>query len=302
VALKVLPRQALAGASQLERFRLEARAAGRLHHTNIVPVYGVGECNDVHYYAMQFIAGRGLDVVIDALRRLHDATAPIDVAGVGLIPKTISTDDRPRTAVLAVTLLYGPFGAHPPQSDPEMQLANETGVVFACGQPDNRGPSRVSGSFTPEIAVDSAMSGGRLNLQYFRNVARIGVQVAEALAYAHGQGVLHRDIKPSNLLLDANGTVWVTDFGLAKAEGSDGPTQTGEVVGTLRYMAPERFEGRSIVASFLAARAADHAEKADLQARRATDQAGRANRLADHLKTSLDRSNQLTDKSPRASP
>ena len=81
---------------------------------------------------------------------------------------------------------------------------------------------------------------------YFRTIARIGRQVAEALAYAHEQGILHRDIKPANLLLDAQGHVWVTDFGLAKAfEGEDGLTQTGDIVGTVRYMAPERFDGRS---------------------------------------------------------
>jgi WD40 repeat protein len=68
--------------------------------------------------------------------------------------------------------------------------------------------------------------------------------VAEALAYAHAQKVLHRDIKPSNLLLDLQGTVWVTDFGLAKEEGDD-LTRTGDLVGTLRYMAPERLSGIS---------------------------------------------------------
>jgi hypothetical protein len=76
-------------------------------------------------------------------------------------------------------------------------------------------------------------------------VAQVGLQVAEALAYAHGHKILHRDIKPSNLLLDLEGTVWVTDFGLAKAEEGDDLTRTGGVVGTLRYLAPERFDGVS---------------------------------------------------------
>jgi serine/threonine protein kinase len=58
---------------------------------------------------------------------------------------------------------------------------------------------------------------------------------------------VHRDIKPSNILLDSEGRAWITDFGLAKAEGSDVLTATGEVVGTLRYMSPERFKGQSDV-------------------------------------------------------
>src|SRR5215467_4192533 len=80
--------------------------------------------------------------------------------------------------------------------------------------------------------------------RYWQSAARIGIQVAEALAYAHAQGVLHRDIKPSNLLLDTEATVWVTDFGLAKAADSDDLTHTGDIVGTLRYMPPERFGGQ----------------------------------------------------------
>ena len=80
---------------------------------------------------------------------------------------------------------------------------------------------------------------------YWQGVAQIGIQVADALEYAHNQGILHRDIKPSNLLLDTRGTVWVTDFGLAKAEDQQNLTHTGDILGTLRYMPPEAFEGQS---------------------------------------------------------
>ncbi|MEO8495218.1 MAG: serine/threonine-protein kinase, partial [Planctomycetota bacterium] len=78
---------------------------------------------------------------------------------------------------------------------------------------------------------------------YWQGVARIGVQVAKALSYAHRQGTLHRDIKPANLLIDEGGTVWVADFGLAKAMEHDNVSRTGDIVGTLRYMAPELFVG-----------------------------------------------------------
>ena len=68
--------------------------------------------------------------------------------------------------------------------------------------------------------------------------------MAEALEYANRQGVLHRDVKPSNLLLDNRGNVWVADFGLAKTAEADDLTHTGDILGTIRYMAPERFAGK----------------------------------------------------------
>ena len=83
--------------------------------------------------------------------------------------------------------------------------------------------------------------------QFYRSVAQIGVQVAEALHYAHEMGVVHRDIKPSNLLIDAEGQMWVTDFGLAMTLTDPELTMTGDVLGTLRYMSPEQASGRNTV-------------------------------------------------------
>lgn len=72
--------------------------------------------------------------------------------------------------------------------------------------------------------------------------------MADALHYAHLRGVLHRDVKPSNILIDEQGTPWLTDFGLAKlvTESQDGTlTEQGDVLGTLRYMAPENLRGKA---------------------------------------------------------
>ena len=106
-----------------------------------------------------------------------------------------------------------------------------------------RTPIAISG---PRAGADgsatSSFAGQRESI-YFREVARLGAQVADALDYAHRQGVIHRDIKPPNLMLDAQGNVWVTDFGLAKLVEGDELSQSHDLVGTLRFIAPERFRG-----------------------------------------------------------
>jgi eukaryotic-like serine/threonine-protein kinase len=76
--------------------------------------------------------------------------------------------------------------------------------------------------------------------EYLRSVARLGLHAAEALEHAHQVGILHRDIKPANLMLDADGKVWVTDFGLAQFRGHPDLTATGDLLGTIRYMSPEQ--------------------------------------------------------------
>lgn len=172
VALKVLPAAATLDARFLERFRREARAAASLHHPHIVPVHGVGCDAGNHYYAMQYIDGRGLDEILRDLRR-------------------------------------------------------ERGEGSAL------------------TAAPSSVLSGSSQLEYQRRVARIGLQVARALDHAHRRGVLHRDIKPSNLLLDSKGDAWVTDFGLCKTDEAGDLTHSGDLVGTVRYMAPERFAGHA---------------------------------------------------------
>jgi serine/threonine protein kinase/Tfp pilus assembly protein PilF len=233
VALKVLPEHRLSDPNQLERFRREARAAAMLHHTNIVPVYGVGECAGVHHYAMQYIQGQSLDDVLRQVKRLR-GLKPAEPAA-----SCVPGHDPGLATSVAIELMSGRFAGQ--IGSP---LEAESGTAPHPPPPGKHPPTTADGEGPGPSSSASSIVGQSGSL-YYRSVARIGLQAAEAIAYAHQHRVLHRDIKPSNLLLDLQGTVWVTDFGLAKAEGTDALTQTGDIVGTLRYMAPERFRGEA---------------------------------------------------------
>jgi serine/threonine protein kinase/WD40 repeat protein len=219
VALKILPFAAALDPKQLQRFKNEAQAAAQLHHTNIVPVYGVGCERGVHYYAMQFIDGQSMAALIRELRQLAGLEAAVGSAAA--------------TSALANELLSGHWA-------PVKRSAGKE----ACSAEDATGPCHPATPPTEPVSTQPSSTSPA----FFRTVAHWGVQAAEALEHAHSKGIIHRDIKPANLLIDMSGNLWITDFGLARMVSEAGLTMTGDLLGTLRYMSPEQALAKRVLA------------------------------------------------------
>lgn len=217
VAVKVLPLASALDPRHLQRFRNEAHAAAQLHHNNIVPVYAVGHERAVHFYAMQLIEGRSLAEVIRYLR-----------AAIG---KDVRSGE-------GLSLLGPVIERHSSEAPAQVRRG--------AARPTASTADSSSAPIPAELSSLALSPGGRKNA-YYREVARLACQAAEALDYAHQEGVVHRDIKPANLLLDGRGKLWISDFGLAQIYADNGITQTGDILGTFRYMSPEQASGRAVV-------------------------------------------------------
>jgi serine/threonine protein kinase/Flp pilus assembly protein TadD len=191
VALKVLPPGLGLTETAVQRFEREARAAAKLHHTNIVPVHAIGEEENCHYYAMELVEGQPLSEVLR------------DLTGEGSNPLLDAT----------VTKLGE---GEKPESEPEPTTSQEAASI---------------------TSLSDSQSGSR---KWFDAVAKLISEVADALDYAHGRGVIHRDIKPANLMLSREGKLCITDFGLARVAQEPGMTVSGSLLGTPAYMSPEQ--------------------------------------------------------------
>ena len=243
VALKVLPLASAFDAAHLERFKNEAQAAAHLHHSNIVPVHAVGCDRGLHFYAMQLIDGLPLSAVVAQLRAAA-GKQPSDRANAsatqprGVPSRQISASRSSATSNQAGRDPAGPdddtLGYAPPRSSASPPVSPEAPPAAAYVE--------------TMAATTTILSAARGNAgRYQRTVVELVRQAALALEHAHQFGVVHRDIKPANLLLDARGNLWVTDFGLAQFQTAGQLTQTGDMLGTLRYMSPEQAAGDRVV-------------------------------------------------------
>jgi len=162
-----------------------------------------------------------------------------------------ATDERLEREVAVKSIPYGGSAADDARIQREAVAAarlNHPGIValYELGHDEHAAylvSELVEGATLADLSREGAVSD--------RDVGRIGAALCEALEHAHARGVVHRDVKPGNVMVLAEpaagaGFAKLTDFGIARLATGDSLTATGDIVGTLAYMAPEQAEGREV--------------------------------------------------------
>jgi serine/threonine protein kinase/WD40 repeat protein len=243
------------------RFLREQKVLAQLHHTHIVPIHAAGHDGPLQYFAMSYIDGAALHHVVRTAR-LREFSSH---GHRGHTP-------TPTLAVLAAearsSMRNGATGdgnGAPGNGQPR-PAAKPSTTTFPNVEPPPVAPE--APAEPPATLAEDGDGNLGLSSEYFRSVARVMIDAAEALQHAHEAGIIHRDLKPPNLMVDTAEHCWVLDFGLAgylraqagggvPAAGSAGvkpvpdlgpepdqPSVSG-ILGTPDYMAPEQLQGRA---------------------------------------------------------
>lgn len=187
------------------------------------------------YRPVRELGRGGMGIVYEALQESLDRRVAVKV-----LPGSVLHDERIRRRFLREARAVARL--RHPHIIPIHAVGEQDGVLYyAMDLIDGCGLDQL-------VTRDSVPVTGQARARW---VARLGVQAADALGYAHAQGFLHRDIKPANFLLDSDGHLWLADFGLAKSAGEGSLTADGDWLGTLRYTAPECLRGEGGVRSDL---------------------------------------------------
>src|SRR5919197_640572 len=136
------------------------------------------------------------------------------------------------------------YKAHDTQLERNVALLSHPNIVTVIDRGEAGGRQfivfeYIDGENLKELLVRS----GRLPVEQALDLA---LEVSRGLAFAHEHGLIHRDVKPQNVLLNGDGRAKVTDFGIARTLDVDGMTQTGTVLGTSNYIAPEQASGQRV--------------------------------------------------------
>lgn len=246
VAVKVIRRGRLTPEAQA-RFLREQKALAALHQTHIVPIHAAGQDGPLQYFAMQYIDGVTLHHLLMRVSEQHRLRPQERTPTLVELAQTARPDQQAGTASRTAAF------ARPPHDQNGLPDTAGRGTSTAAPPPPEAVPKPVTGVWKPR-------ADHRMSRPYYESVARLMIDVAEAMQHAHREGILHRDLKPSNLMVDTSGHCWIIDFGLAAylaskekpdtdAAADDQPVEDltrGARLGTPRYMAPEQCQGAEL--------------------------------------------------------